>query len=543
VAESDRETTAKSVAATEAGSPKPSRTVPFSAKLLEDLRQMSSERSDEAAWEEALGNLSMAGLIALMEELDAIKDSRPDRSVLQQAMAELARRDPEQALQWFTPEKQEENLDFWSHAAREIAGSNYGLLEDWVQTNLEREEAGLGARYALMALPAIQWVQGGAEAFAFYTRLPDGSLYPNDAINQFFGEFAQEDPQGAMAAAKAFAVESEAFTSRDLDYALYLTAMSVGPEDSDLVTEIISQMEEPRTRRNSWLVYYREVFESDSERGIAELRKIERPKLAELLSGVDFGSNLIADVGQGDSELLFDAVREIPISDSTRSVFVEAVRVLTEENPELATSLIDGIPEGPMKRDLQGKNLSVLAASDPDQALVDFRKLPEGEMREQAFQQLGNEVWDKERGEVLALAKDLSPGDWKPFLGAALPRLIEENSRGVAQAFEGGAINLEQDLPEEMVGELAKALSEDNGEYSRKWFQALPEELQPVAMRGRSEAMLQSDPAELMRSLETMPKNESWAEGVRVLVADLESADPATAEAWQTTLEEEGFAK
>jgi hypothetical protein len=404
----------------------------------------------------------------------------------------------------------------------------------------------MGRRYALTALSAFQQAKDGSYAFDFYAGLPEGTLYPNDVLNSFFSEFAEEEPEQAIAAAKALAAAHDDFTDRDLDYALYLVAMSVGVEQPEYVAKIISQISSPEEKNDAWRVYYRELFERDAGKAVSRFKEMERPELVALLGSVrssSFQTSLITGVGERDSEFLYEVVREIPISDSKQALFGETVQVLSQEKPELATSLIAAMPEGALKKELQGKYLETLAASNPEEALVDFSQLPVGEFREQAFQELGKQVTEKERAEVLALANGLAPADREPFLATALPHLISENSVAIAQAMKEGKLDLQPELEGTVIGELAKQLSQDDAAYSREWFEDLPPDLQPLAMRGRAEAMLQLDPEGLVETLETMPRNESWANGVKVLISDLREADPTTAEAWQEALKEEGFAK
>ncbi|WP_193212931.1 hypothetical protein [Luteolibacter marinus] len=114
---------------------------------------------------------------------------------------------------------------------------------------------------------------------------------------------------------------------------------------------------------------------------------------------------------------------------------------------------------------------------------------------------------------------------------------IAQNPEKAANYLAGEGAGAEISHKHELLSRVGESLGASGIDVARNWLDNLPQSDQPAAMTGIASSMAKSDPSGLAAFLGVLPQDENWEAGVRVLVNNLQEADPEAAAAWQAMLQ------
>lgn len=505
------------------------------------FRQPITSQEEVKRLENIANSLSKQQLQNLLDEFSAKRNSNELRGAFVLLISELARRDPAAALAMFDPTTMSAKEAGWYQVAGILAESDPALIQGWLLADLRKGPAKLQKGLLHLGVDAMVTRLSGAEMVNFYRKLPKGVVEESSMLNRIFNVYATENAAAAERTARDL-LDGEA-----LDVAVQNIALTILNEDPEKALRLTETIQDQSRRRSILAMQYRQLAGNDLPGTLARLEKLDRNLVAEIFRGDDgfFGDSITSLIANDDPEKLVNLINGVTVSGSNQVIFERAVSSLTAAGkPGLALEVIDAMPEGGMQGTLYRKYVDEIVTSDPAAAIATFRELPEGENRSHAFATIGKIAGQKRTFEetIETMNDGIPESDRGNFLNGALPFLIDTDPNKVRSFLgsENSAV-LQPEARSQTFERLGTKLTSNNPADAREWLESLPEGDQPAAMKGFSRHMVGANVEELVDVLYDLPKNETWATGVRTLVDDLKNSDPVTAADWQDALEHAGF--
>ena len=518
-----------------------------SSVLLADLstsfRRPMTNADEVKKLEETTSSLSDENLRELLREFSPQRNSSESRGAFVLLVSELARRDPEAAIAMFDPTTMSVEEAGWYQVAGILAESNPLLIQTWLLEDLSKGPASLQKGLLHLGVDAMIDRISGAEMVQFYQKIPKGSVEDSSMLTRIFNAYAQSDAEGAEKTAR------ELLKGEKLDMALQNIAMTILSKDPDKAFQLTGTIQDQERRKTILAMQYRQLAEDDLPGTMARLQKLDQNLIEEIFRGDDgfFGESVTTLIAKSDPEKLVNLVGGMTVSGSNQAIFERAVSSLTAAGkPELALQIIEAMPEGGMQSELYRKYVDQLVINDPTSAISTFSELPAGKNRSHAFGAIGQAQGQKKGFEetIGTMNKAIPEGDRSTFLNGAMPYLIDAQPDKVRAFLNSENSNvLQPEARSQSFERLGSKLTATNPTEAQKWLSELPENDQTSAMKGFSREMVQSNLQGLVEVLSDLPRNETWANGVRTITRDLEKSDPGTATEWQNALEEAGFKK
>jgi hypothetical protein len=451
------------------------------------------------------------------------------------ALRELALRSPEEALARLDPGKTREMVAATIGTAHVIAKSNPDLLKEWIRKGLEScppDSRGIFLESGLQGLSSVD----AAGAFAFCSQLKLDPTASADAISAIFGNYGRQDPAGAQSAAGG------TFSGRELDSALRHIALGASDNSPEVALDIALKITNASGRNDALGILLDSWIGKDAAAATEKLKSLD-PKIAQAsLSG---RPSIVTALARKSPEDLTTILGGIVATGSNQAIFDTAVRALSINSPEHAFALIDSMPEGEVKSRLVATRFSVLAQSNPSQALKMAADLSDENARTKAYGSIAAIAGAQGLDATLKLAESLPSEDGQRFLQEAMPSVIAKDPKVAADflADPANLARLDAARKGEIIPQLAARLAGGDPAQAKEWLASLPAEDQPRAMEGIAREMARSDIRELSEMLGSAPKDRNWEAGVRELIRQIQESDREMAKQWQDALTAAGFGK
>ncbi|QJE95050.1 hypothetical protein [Luteolibacter luteus] len=504
------------------------------------LRQKPSTDAEREAFRSSIAALNDEALSALLETINATRKSPQDQDLFIAAITELAKRDPENVLSWFDPTKMERHEPGWAFVAAELGKAHPEILEKWLLGELSKGSPEVLTSCLLGGIEILKSGQGMERAIQFHAKLPKGSVDDSELVNALFMDFDRESPADAEKAAR------QLFTGGPLNHALYNIAMQASRKDLLEGMACAGKIADTSMRNRVLAMQFRDWFDTKPDLVMEQLGKLDAQSLAGVLKGdpqAPGSDGLVAKLGKADADGLIKMMSSLMVSSSNREVFEKAVNSISHNAPGKALDLIEGLPEGALKGTLYSSYFIRIAAANPATALQTAASLAAGESRSTAYITIGGEIGGRGFEETLRMTQTIPEADRPYFLGGAMPYLANTDPKRALELLKDPSLPITKEIRQDTISRVGGHFYQSDSASAQQWMASLPAEDQPSAMEGIANQMVTSDVEGLAKMLRSIPRNEAWANGVRVLMEDLKSSDPEMAKQWQETLSDAGFGK
>ncbi|YCM46980.1 hypothetical protein V2O64_24360 (plasmid) [Verrucomicrobiaceae bacterium 227] len=506
--------------------------------------RLALEADDISEIKKNVSEMDMAEILILINEMRREEGNISHLESYLALVKELARRDPEAALKLFNVSEIRRGEKGWPEVANEIAATDPERLQDWLLNELPRADRSAHLGFLSSGVVALLHQVSPEKALEFSLKT-DRTILSEAIIAQLvFGHYGKMDPRGAEAAALQF------FSGIGRDLALFYTAQgSIGTDDSH-VRGIIEKIAEGNLRDQLMFDQFRHAAGENLQTTLGQLKELTPVKLAAILRQDDplrLGGNgeLSMKIATSSPTELVSLMKQITVSGGNHEVFARAISALvTAENGAYALELISSMPEGGLRDGLYGDYIRAILKTDPDSALTQIEKIPDGAGRSQAYRQIA-ETMSGRTGlqDTMKTAMLKIPESYRgEYLGAAMPSFVERSPEEVREFLgtnQAGSLSPED--RKTTIENLGFKITSQNVDSGAEWLGDLPDQDQPAAMKGIASQLVKSDPERLVNLLSELPKDQTWESGVRVVVSDLKNSDPATAKEWESALRDAGF--
>ena len=485
---------------------------------------------DRKIQQRRMEGLSRAELHSVLKQTSTSRNDK-NTETFTLAITELAKRDPKEALAWFSPSEMTGLDASWAFVARIVATSDPVLLKVWFRENFEKANSSVRSD----GLIAIVYGLGSVDpagAFEFSKEMKASSN--PDVINGIFESYGKMSPRDAEAAA------TKSLDGLSLDQALSSIAIGASLSDRSLALEIAGRISDPSLRSSALSRHLCEWVESDVPAAVEKLNQLDARNLQDALR-VDAlnSSSLVAKLGEKDPDALIYLLRDLLPTGPNSGVFRQAVDSLMSSQPNKAAELIASMPEGKLKEQMVSTQFSQLATADTIVAVQKASGIADDKQRSAAYSSIGSAAGRAGLEKALEIAEGLSGSDKAALLGTAVMETIAQNPEKAADYLAGDGAGTEISHKHELLSRVGESLGASGIDVARNWLDKLPLSDQPAAMTGIASSMAKSDPSGLATFLGVLPKDKNWEAGVRVLIDNLREADTEAAEAWQAMLHSE----
>lgn len=509
-------------------------------ELLARLRKQPASDAEREAQRASIAALGDEALLSLLQTINNTRKSPQDKDLFIAAITELAKRDPENVLSWFDPGKMEPYEPGWSFVAAELAKARPEILEKWLMVELSKSSPEVRTECLLGGIELLKSGQGLARAIQFHAKLPKGAVDDSEVVNSLFMDFDRDSPADAEKAARSI------FTGATLNHALYNIAMQASRKDLMEGISFAGKIADTSMRNRVLAMQFRDWFDTKPDLVMEQIGKLDAQGLAGVLKG-DPGTpgmdGLIEKLGKTDADGLITMMSSLTVSSSNEKVFEKAINSISRNDPAKALDLIAGMPEGTMKGNLYYSYFIRAASADPAAALQTASSLAAGDSRSKAYVTIGGEVGGRGFEETLRITRSLPEADRAYFMGGAMPYLARTDPKRALELLTDPSLPINKEIRQDTLSRVSGHFYQSDPASAQQWMASLPAEDQPSAMEGMANQMVASDIEGLAKMLGSIPRNETWASGVRVLVEDLKNSDPEMAKQWQESLSAAGYAK
>jgi hypothetical protein len=485
--------------------------------------------------EKRVASLSNADLKQLLDITGKGRNSLASRSYFTLAISELARRDPVDAMSWFSPEDMIPGEAGFMAVANILAKSDGKVLQDWLRDNLSRGSSAVRNECLTVSLAALS-AEDASSALTFYSSNNWGSVSDTDIINAIFRRFGKQSPLAADAAAAGKLKGSE------LDLARYNISNGAGPADPVLGIEIARKIVDIDLRGKALSGRLSSWLESDRPNAIAQLKAFDSRDLQAILqTGVIKSDSLVNQLGKSDPDLLCSLLSKLVVSSANEDIFLTAIGNLSLDNPEKATALLESLPDGETKKRMISSQFEALARESSAVAIERASKLTSDGSKIEAYRSIGAAIGGRDLDAIMVIADALPENFRNTLLVAALPTIADKNPMEAIVLLEHNKITMDSKERQEVLASIGERISNSDASYAKEWLAKLPSSDQPFAMKGIATEMVKSNIQELATMLGSMPQDKKWEAGVRVLIDNIRDSDPEMAKKWQGAMVAAGF--
>lgn len=495
--------------------------------------QISLEESN--ALSRQIASLSSKDLQELLEQTSKTRNTPSSRVLFELAISEFAKRSPETVMSWFVPENMAPSEAGFVEAGRELAKSRPEILQAWLSNEMNKADRRVQGDCLHVGLSVLSQVDAKS-AFEFAVSRTWEVMPMHEIVNDVFGYFGEQNPVEADRAAMA------ALKGRDLDLARNNIALGAAQSDPDLALSIAAKRGDPAGQGRTTSSILSELMDSDPSKAISKLRALDPTLLQATLQASPEGvDSVVSKLGKADPELLTNLLAKMVASESNAEVFRAAVASLGAKSPEKSMEIIQSLPDSQMKTKLFGEHYTSLARENPENALQAASTLADPKLRAEAYRSIGDFVGPKGWSETSRMLDSLPEADKATFLNSAAPSLANGDPKNFANLMSSGIVTLQGARKNEVLSLLGSRLNSSDPAFTKGWLDALPAEDQPFAMKGIASDMAKTNVDGLATMLQSMKQDKKWEQGVKVLIDNVQKADPEMADQWKGALKGAGY--
>lgn len=478
--------------------------------------------------------------VALAERINSLFDQRhlPDKGKeFTEALLELAKIDPVEAMRIFDPAKMVGRQVGFHELADFLASNHPEVLESWLTDNAPKCELSAQGSCLQSGLLALS-LQNPERTADLAFKIPYNASLKGILLVSIFDSFSQREPERAYAK-----LSQMGLSGSDLDSALDIIVGGALTKNPDLARSIVSKIQNAGSR--SFAIG--RIVGNDLENGRTEAARLQIEKTSNeeirlLLSrNPSSPASFLKELAASAPELLATQLGRIVANQANRDVFEQSIRELALKRPELAEGIISSLPESPMKAGLVGSQFEVLAKADVAKSLEKAGTLSNPAQQGEAYQKVGSIAGLQGFDSVMTAASNIPAEQKGNFLAAAMIPSMSLDVGKVASflldAEASSALSPEQRA--NLISRAGGPLAMNSAAAASEWMLKLPEADRTAAMNGIARQMVRGNVLDLSNMLSNMPHDQVWETGVRVLIEDLNQSDPEMAEKWRQLLPKE----
>jgi hypothetical protein len=499
-----------------------------------DVDQLKSQplktQEDYFEYQNSLQFLSDSQVLQFVEELFPVRHrSTEESAAFGMVMGELAKRNPTEVLEYFSPKELTTTEVGLSDVMSVLASERPDILKDWLIKDLRNADYGAEKRYLEFGLSYLAQ-NNPSEAVAVLLEIDKERMDYNVVIQDMFAKYGSESPTSALAAAE------QSFEGKERDTAIY--AIALGMNDHEAVIEMSEKIVSDDLRGTALMIAFSELANEDLENAKQRLKELNDTDLQSIVANSAFRpDSVITSLAKDDPELLVGLLQRVSVSSYTQQSFEKAARMLGEQDPVLAQKLISSVPKGPLQLGMIGSQYERMARDDTAAAVRQAATLEDQDMKNEAYRRIGEVTGRLGVEETLKVAQDLAGEDKTAFLQTALGNAVGKDPEAVAELAIANEIDLPPSEASGLLEAAAATIANQDQEKAWDWYGQLPVEKQPAAMRGLARDMARRDVVGLGDMLSEMPQNDAWQQGVGVLIESIQNTDPERAAQWQEQLD------
>jgi hypothetical protein len=477
---------------------------------------------------------------ALIDRLGQLRDKRYSTAGAREfeiAIGQLAELDPSSALSYFALSEMRRGEPGFRLAASIIAEIEPELLKKWLQSELKAGLIDVRTDCLVTAMEALSGVDPQS-ALEYYLENDWKGANSPDALNMIFTQYGGVDPLGGLAIAES------KLKGLQLDEACYRLALSSGRDNPSASMEIASKISEKTLRGLAIQGNLSRLFDSNPVEALEELKALKPSDLQEVLSsstGIHLDGSILQKIAKEDPEALVQTVSSLVLSESTEQLFRSIVDELSRSNPDKSMEVIESLPEGAAKRNMESIHFGRIASDDFEGACEQASAISDPQSRASAYGGIGKTAGQKGLEEVMKFSSSLIESDRASFLSTSLPQVLNSNPKQVCEALMARRLSIPDSLQLKVYYDLGARLDGADSEYAQNWLDSLPASQKPQAFMGIAESSISRDIVEFSQKLNGMPRDPVWRVGVEALIKTLQSTDPESARPWQAQLNEFPF--
>jgi hypothetical protein len=480
-----------------------------------------------------LTSLDRASLDRLLNQITDQRYSDEKGAEFEIAIGELASRDPEAALAYFIPQKMRPTEPGFAFVASLLAETAPDLLKDWLQNELKSAPLGVRAECRRIGLQGLAAVNPQS-ALDFFNQGEWDQAGKSDAINSLFLSWARKSTTIALEAAE------KSFTGEDLDRALYNIILVAKTKDPEAALEMAVKIGDSSSRGVATGSIFSSWMDSDPHAALERLKTISGPDLqtvlmSDLSGGVE--RSVVGKLVINSPDQFISLLQTIVPSSANEDLFKSAVLALSPTSPDKVVDLLDSLPEGSLKKSLIGVQFSALAREHPGSVAGQIGMITDEAAKIEAYRAIGRISNANNYESVLASCGEVTDEQRREFIAAAIPGISMSDPKAAADMLIRNGIFINGEESGRLLTTVAMKLASSDLTYAEKWLNDLPEDQQPLVMKGIAEEMARTDIKKLSERLAGAPRNKNWEAGVKVLISNLQSSDPVMAKSWQESLD------
>jgi hypothetical protein len=454
------------------------------------------------------------------------------------AITELANRDPAAALKYYsTPETMDQSYGF-VEVAMIAAEKDSQFFVNWILQTLPTCPATVSPLYYAQASACL--AKSNPEMAVQLLHTPNLKAdQVSGMVQAVFFQYGLVNPSSAESAAFAN------LKGKDLQNALASIVRSSAQTDPQNGLRIAEKIADASVRSNAVARVFESWMVNEPSKAMESLKSLNLKDREGLLATDPLQpGSLVASLATQNPNLLIGMLEEIIPTPANKGVYLAAIHATVLDHPSETFDLIAGMPDGRMKEQLFEAAYSSMATSNTNIALDSARKLEDPLFRSRALAAIAPKLGSEGLSATLQAAESLDSKEREVFLTTAFSSIAGNDLDAAADylaKLDQAPIKLNDSSRAQIIGNVGERLAKSDVPSAQDWLQRLPAKDQPSAMAGIATTMAKKDIQGLAVMLSSHPQNESWAQGVRVLVSALKESDIKMADQWKSTLNKSGF--
>lgn len=352
-------------------------------------------------------------------------------------------------------------------------------------------------------------------------------------LESFFSSYATINPHEAIAAARNLDPQSRDLALKTLAACSACRSPEVALNIADQITDQALQIASKADAFSVWLSQSPDnaltAFEALDERAKTELLRI-----SPLVEG-----SLLSKIAHRKPEILLEFIGSLEPNINNRGILESFVYFTVSEHTDETFRLIAAIPDSKMKSTMLDNAYRQLCETNLATAVEHLNQTDDDLQRNLALQSIGAKIGSMGMAQTLETIGYLPLEERKVFFEHAWRGLMVSDLPGLVSFVQNGidSLQLSRAVREEILSHASGGIALQNKDEAIKWLNSVGNNDKAAVMKGISRTMANKDPEELEGFLDSMPRGEAWATGVKVLVRTIEVVDESKAKTWEKALD------
>jgi hypothetical protein len=339
-------------------------------------------------------------------------------------------------------------------------------------------------------------------------------------------DLARQNPEKAWLAAQ------NRFSGAKLSNALQTVVVSASKENPTLAFQLAQRMESKDA-----LEVYPSLFDNWFKADSTEALGIVSSLPTAVAMAIFKDGSIFEHLANHHSEQLIDALRTIPLQDSTKNQYNLAVKLLARKNPTLIPTWLETLPQSPMKQALAVEAFISMSKENPAQAMQLVETLP-AEIQKSGYQGLVRVLTQTNYEQALKFANE-HDAETNGELMREIARVSSVTNPVKATeilADASYASRFDEGFRSQFVDHTARNFASKELSRAKQWVEKLPPQDAPMGYRGLLYTWLKVDSLAASEWLSQQPAGPARDAGAQEIINQIKDTDPETAEQWRKSM-------